>query len=312
MKLLPQRAQKTNSGQALLIVLLSMAVVLTVVLSAASRSVSDIQVTTYEEDAYRAFSAAEAGIEESLLTGSQASGIYTDPSGGQVSYDSDILQTSAGSTFDYPVNLNSGEVATFWFISHDPNNLNVFLGCNPDVQCTRTPRMKIYWGDCDATAEPAIILSIFHDEFKKVTASNDYSTVGVITLTYDPDASRRGSNNFGDHLHNLSCPGKYAFETDWVNLTSVLPVGCALGTINNGGCLLMAKVKMLYNSTSQAVGIEIQGGGGGNGRLPSQGLLISSTGETGEVTRKVNVLQGYPVPQSPFENVLYSGSDLAK
>ena len=52
---------KIESGQALLLVLLGMAVVLTIVLSILSRSVTDIAVTSREEEALRAFSAAEAG-----------------------------------------------------------------------------------------------------------------------------------------------------------------------------------------------------------------------------------------------------------
>jgi Tfp pilus assembly protein PilX len=51
----------------LLIVLLAITVILTVVLSVTSRSVTDVTVTTYEEDALRAFSAAEAGVETALL-----------------------------------------------------------------------------------------------------------------------------------------------------------------------------------------------------------------------------------------------------
>ena len=54
--------KRLQSGQALLIVLLGMAVVLTMVLSVVSRSVTDIQLTTRDDEALRAFSAAEAGV----------------------------------------------------------------------------------------------------------------------------------------------------------------------------------------------------------------------------------------------------------
>jgi Tfp pilus assembly protein PilX len=71
MDLLPIKAKKTGyqSGQALLLVLLSMAVVLTIVLSVLSRTITDITVTTKEEEALRAFAAAEAGIERALIIG---------------------------------------------------------------------------------------------------------------------------------------------------------------------------------------------------------------------------------------------------
>lgn len=65
MKRLPKI--KTSSGQALLIILLIMAVALTIGLSVISRSITDIKISQQTEEAARAFSAAEAGIEEALV-----------------------------------------------------------------------------------------------------------------------------------------------------------------------------------------------------------------------------------------------------
>lgn len=58
--------KKKNSGQVALIVLLIMVVILTIGLSLASRSITDIRISQNEREALRAFSAAEAGIEEAL------------------------------------------------------------------------------------------------------------------------------------------------------------------------------------------------------------------------------------------------------
>ncbi|PIS09677.1 hypothetical protein COT75_00575 [Candidatus Beckwithbacteria bacterium CG10_big_fil_rev_8_21_14_0_10_34_10] len=55
-----------KSGQIALIVLLIMVVVLTIGLYLISHSVTDVSVSKDEEEAKRAFSAAEAGIEEAL------------------------------------------------------------------------------------------------------------------------------------------------------------------------------------------------------------------------------------------------------
>jgi len=55
-----------KSGQVALTVLLVMVVVLTIGLSLISHSVTDISISKDEEEAMRAFSAAEAGIEEAL------------------------------------------------------------------------------------------------------------------------------------------------------------------------------------------------------------------------------------------------------
>lgn len=55
-----------KEGQIVLIILLIMVVLLTIVLSLVSHSIIDISLSKDEEEAMRAFSAAEAGIEEVL------------------------------------------------------------------------------------------------------------------------------------------------------------------------------------------------------------------------------------------------------
>jgi len=61
--------ERNNSGQALLIILLIMAVALTIGLSVVSRSVTDIRISQEQEESARVFSAAEAGLESLLATG---------------------------------------------------------------------------------------------------------------------------------------------------------------------------------------------------------------------------------------------------
>src|SRR3989338_3351838 len=61
--------RKNEKGQAFLIVVLVMVVALTVGLSVASRTVTNLRTTAEEENSQRAFSAAEAGIEKALKTG---------------------------------------------------------------------------------------------------------------------------------------------------------------------------------------------------------------------------------------------------
>ena len=54
---------KYQKGQILLLVVLVMTIALTIGLSLATRTITDIRTTTEEENSQRAFSAAEAGIE---------------------------------------------------------------------------------------------------------------------------------------------------------------------------------------------------------------------------------------------------------
>lgn len=57
---------KNNSGQAVLIVLLIVAVILGLGLSIVSQSTTDVKISKQEQEGSRAFNAAEAGIEEAL------------------------------------------------------------------------------------------------------------------------------------------------------------------------------------------------------------------------------------------------------
>ena len=106
-------SNKPNSGQALLIVLLGMAVVLTLVLSIVSRSVTDVSITTKDEESLRAFSAAEAGVEQ-LLIGGSGSGEFPNSS-----YTAQVYDIGNSEYYFFPNQLKSGDVVTLWFVEHD-------------------------------------------------------------------------------------------------------------------------------------------------------------------------------------------------
>lgn len=105
---------KRLAGQAVLIVLLSMAVVLTIVLSILSRSITDVTLTGKEEEALRAFSAAEAGVEQALIAG------VPEGSFGGSQFSADVTSLAEGSkAFNYPIEIPAGDMATVWFVAHD-------------------------------------------------------------------------------------------------------------------------------------------------------------------------------------------------
>src|SRR3972149_445322 len=148
-----------QTGQALLIVLLTMTVVLTIVLSVVSRSVTDISITSYEEDAQRAFNAAEAGIERVLLTGSNQS-----DSLGDAEYDAGIsFPLPSSNQVVYPTDVLAGESATFWFMAHDANG-DFYCGGG---DCLRSNQiLQICWGEPGTLLNdlaPAVEISLFYD-----------------------------------------------------------------------------------------------------------------------------------------------------
>jgi len=113
MKRLPIR----NSGQALLVILLIMAVALTIGLAVTSRTVTDVEISGKTEEAARAFSAAEAGIEEALV--GIGTGTFTNPPdfGEGVSYTSEKSDLGVGTEFVFP-EVAVGEIKTLYLANY--------------------------------------------------------------------------------------------------------------------------------------------------------------------------------------------------
>lgn len=291
-----------SKGQALVLVLLSMSVVLTIVLFILSRSITDIAVSTSQEDAVRAFSAAEAGIERALVVGS-GTGTTTI---GDASYSTTVSNYSQGDkTFLYPISMDSGESATIWFVEHDSNGNTI---CDATHSCFTGTQMKVCWGKQgtlnNQSTTPAIEAIVFYESTAK-----DPTTIKIARGAYDPNAGRTGSNGFGS-----TDPGScvingttYAFHKT-ITFSSL---GIPAGSYNTKGGLQYARIRMFYNSTlGQDLGVDVNGAG--SATLPSQGQNIISTGTSGESNRRVQLFQGWPETPKVFEFAIYSSTSLTK
>ena len=276
-----------ESGQAVVLVLLSLSVVLTIVLFVLSRSVTDVASSTEQADAVRAFSAAEAGIETALITGVGTTGNITI---GDASYSVDV-KSDATQTFNYPIPLLAGDTITIWFMSHTNDGE---LTCDSEYPaCYTGDTLNLCWGGEGTSAgdanTPAIELSLYYE-----STPGTLSSVKVARAVYDPHASRT-SNNLFESASVVPCQIDgiaYAFQKA-ITLSSLGGVD-----FNNNG-LIMAKVRMIYNS-SQAhyVGVSVASSGQ---NLPSQGLEIVSTGYSSvdgtnetQSNRRVSVFKGWP------------------
>lgn len=98
---------RKNSGQVTLLVLLVMVVLLTVGLAVVSRSVTDIRISKETEESARAFSAAEAGIEEALKH-DLATLIWTDESISVGDLEAKVTVTETNS---FETKIEQGETA---------------------------------------------------------------------------------------------------------------------------------------------------------------------------------------------------------
>lgn len=309
-KVLPNKSQ---SGQAVLIVLLAMAVTLTLVLSIVTRSITDISLTATDEDSARAFSAAEAGIEN-LLIGGPSSGQVGENSSYEASPPAEYGLGSATLALGQVTKPLSGESATVWFVSHD--DTGKYFVCN-DAEgqpCYAGNSIRFCWGNEGAESQlgsqtPAVEVSTYYDETKEsLGLTPNFSGVKVARSAWDPAASfRNPANGFSTPTitPNCSIGGKtYPFGTQ-INMPAVCSgVG--------DGCLLFARIKFLYNlDDGHDFSVEVLGGD----TLPSQGTLYSSTGLSGESVRKVETIDLYKTPLDSFEAGLFSAgtnADLIK
>lgn len=312
--------RRRESGQALLIILLLMSVALTVTLSTVSRTVTDITITTYEEDSSRAFSAAEAGIEEALLRQSAVS-LTSQPDGSTFKVDLSDSDPDEG-LYEIKTELNSGESGTVWFVEKDASGNLVCDLLNPGAKCSGVPNNKIQrvcWGTRDsydaANPKPVLELTMYYDESNNSVGSPpNYSQIKSSTLVFDPDNTRRTTvTNFRDPggvVPGCSVLGykfsvkdirvkthgtKHSFNID--NCTE--PAG--------KGCILFLRARVAYNKSPERIAIDMPGE-----KLPPQGIDIASTGVSVGSTRKINVFQTNPVAPSIFNSAIFSLTSISK
>lgn len=299
------KSSKTNtylerqSGQALLIVLLSMAVVLTVVLSVLSSSITDVAVTSREEEALRAFSAAEAGVEKALIVGESAGDFD------QAAFNATVASVSEGSqTFNYPQDVSAGSIASVWFSAHDEDGNIV---CNSEKPCFTGNRIKVCWGKTGSPIDansPAIEATVFY-----LNTPGSYSTARVARSALDPNSSRILQNYFTQaNASTCTIDGKqYAYQS----ILDFSTLGIPALSYNTQGGLQYMNLKMVYNTNStQPFGVDVNFSG--NTLLPSQGSKIDSVGTAGEATRKIEVYRLYAQAPSIFTNAVFSSGGISQ
>jgi len=283
-----------NSGQALLLIVLTMATVLTVTMSVVSRSISDVSVSTREEESLRAFSAAEAGVEDVLVSDlgvgeTKQEVVETVDGQPQVTYTASVSGFPESSDeYNYPVELGAGESATIWFKSHDADG-------NLTCPCFTGTRVDVCFGKRDGShTTPALEATLLYQN-----SSGGYETSRVVL---DPTSSRTpGSiDASGSCTINDGKEVRYRYSEE-LNFTSSSEFDLSSSERDN---MILMKLRFLYNTdTTQIVGVDMTGGD-----LPSQGKRIESVGASGDSTRKVEVYELYPSLPSIFDAAIFARS----
>lgn len=258
---------KNEKGQALLIVVLVMVVALTVGLSVASRSITNLRTSTEEANSQKALAAAEAGVEQAI----KSNAILTQGNFGDTTYTTNIKEVNGTNILLYggnPVLQDNG--IDVWLSKYSSTPANLFT---TDLW---SGTLTIKWGVSSDSCNNAAI------EF--VLIYNTRSDPKIKRFAFDPCQIRKSSNNFtAATLAQSNTSGKDFFYEAQV------PV--SLG--------LIGRIVPLYTNTPVALV--------GSSALPSQGSTVTSTGTSGGTQRKVNVFQGYPeIPSEYFLYNLFS------
>lgn len=265
---------RSEAGQILLVVVLVVIVVTTVGLSLASRSITSLRTSTEEAESQKALAAAEAGVERLLENSAPTTEGTIGGTLANANYSAYVHQLSA-TTFL----MNGGnsvpkdEGADLWFTVYSSDKDWTKRYISPLGGWNGT--LHVYWGTDSSNPcnNPALEIIIVTG-----TAGNPVSK----RYTYDPCLLRRSENNFD--APSLS-GGKQIEGTTLLYDSDSDPINVSGG--------LIARVIPLYGSTT--VGID-----GGGTALPLQGSVISSTGTSGQTSRKIRVFKGYPQTYLPY------------
>ena len=270
-----QISNNYQSGQVLLIVVLIMVTVLTVGLSLATRTITNLRVSQEEENSERAFSAAEAGIERSLVTRSQTSGTFSNGT----TYSTSVLKLAGVELL-----FNNGAS-----ILKD-NPVDILLTDYPNYATSWSGNITFHWGsstDVCSSSEFGNTAAALEIIVVSGTTANPVATHYAV----DPCSSRTSVNNFEYVNSSTSALGGMTFR----NKKTI--------TVNSG---LLVRLIPLYAPTS--LGLNGCNNIGSNClSLPEQGSIIQSIGRSDTTQRKIVSFSGYPtLPTEIFPFVLFS------
>lgn len=275
-------------GQALLIIVLVVAVGLTIGIAAVSRSVTNLRISTEQEESARAFSAAEAGIERTLTGVSVPSDLIE-------GFNLIVQEKSIGGEADFVFQETAvGDTKTIWLIGHDdlgeldPSDLEEKYSADS---------IEVYWGNNDTAGNqdttPAIEAVVLYKDVDGVFKVNKFAI--------DPNTGK--NNGFDD----VDASGD--FELTSGDQTFTLEFFKTLTLPPDPAITYALRLKLIYNNDeSHLLGVR------GTEPLPLQGKCVESTATAKDsgVTRKAEQCQFYKTPPAIFDYVLYSEGSLAK
>ena len=259
-------------GQILLIVVLVMVTALTIGLSVAARTITNTRTSQEAENSEKAFSAAEAGLEQSLTNSTNISGSFTN----NTNYKTTVT-TLSGTAF--ALNNNSPVLKD--------DSLDLWLSTYPGYTNPWSGSVTFYWGqntDTCTNAETTTTTAAL----ELIAVSGSKANPQITRYAIDPCSQRSLSNKF-----EFIPPGGGTVGGKTYTYKKTISVTSGL----------FIRILPIYNSAAIAVA-GCDAANANCATLPSQGTIIMSVGTADTTQRKLISYRHYP--KLPTEIFPYS------
>lgn len=259
-----------------------MIIALTVGLSVASRTVTNLSISRQSEESGRAFQAAEAGVEQILQSGARnSSKNWIENSS---SFKTDATYPS-GQSFS----LNGGELVD------QAVGMDVWLSNYPDFSSQVTGSVTIYWNTannqtiCSTSEGPGGPASV-KSALEVIVLYGTKLTPQMDKYMFDVCNSSRITTATMPTILTIANGIPISGGPQFQNSATI-----TIPSFGGYGGLIM-RVIPIFNSTKMAITSTTP--------LPKQGSIVESTGSSGQTVRKVRYFASYP--QIPVEIFPYS------
>ncbi|KKQ65533.1 MAG: hypothetical protein US86_C0010G0004 [Candidatus Daviesbacteria bacterium GW2011_GWA2_38_24] len=316
------RNLKNQSGQSALILVMIMLVALAVGLAVTQRSINDVSISTKTEQASRAFSAAEAGIERALgeptTVGTITLNNFGNDATAQVYFSPELPEKNQAIGLPH---TNRSDFAQFWLAN--PNDLSTYYNPNPG-------EFYLYFGNGEKAKErnltpgaedpqPAIEVNLIYKEgteykskrtFYDSRSSRDNTQTEGFIYPDDPRYPGLDFKCFSYTSTNNTIPN------DQVNKVLIDdPEFYCKVKVTYTGIPIMARVRILYSNGDQAVAIAPATTCAADSlacSFPPQLRVYTSTGVSGESQRTLKVYETKKALPSFLDFVLLSAGEIIK
>lgn len=299
-----------QSGQIILVLLLTMLVALSIGLVVTTRSISDVKSSTQTEQAARAFSAAEAGIEEAAQLGTPGThSVGTLGNDALATVETKFLPDASGRDFaiEYPP-IGKETIAQFWLADPDSGNgyytnssVSAYFGNLTSYPSEdEKPAIALTFVNYDRVARAYSSYKVYLDSVANRANINSFTYAGCATPPGAIDTTMSTGSQF-------LCSANVTIKKD--------KTGTLDCTSANNCVPMLVRARVLYSSASQKIALRPNPPcptGPNPTCLPPQVSLFTSTGTAGQSQKTIQVFRLKKVVPAWFDYAIFSAGDITK